>query len=148
MEAFEVRELGKIADLEAEHKLPEPDKEPVSLFSDPEEKPATIHRPVDQVSLHEKISSHIRRDDLNEKVRGAKVESLKSAISLNRKIAFVNELFGENTVEYAKAIDRLNNSEGLNDAMRYFNELKHARSWNNDDELVRELEALVQKRFS
>ena len=96
--------------------------------------------------MHQKISGN-KQADINERYNESKVESLKSAIGLNKKIAFVNELFSENTVEYAKAIDKLNLSVDLNEAMRFFNELKHQYSWDNENENVMELEQLIQKRF-
>lgn len=98
------------------------------------------------ISLHEKIAN-IKQPDVRTRLSDAKVDSLKAAINLNKKIAFVNELFKENTVEYAKAIDKLNSAIDLNEALRYFNELKHHYSWSNDHELVNDLELLIQKRF-
>jgi hypothetical protein len=101
-----------------------------------------------ELSLHEKLSlSTEKRPGLAEKLQ-QKVESLKSAISLNKKIAFVNQLFGENTVEYAKAIDKLNQSNNLDEALRYYSELKVQYQWDTNNELVKDLEQLVIKRFS
>jgi hypothetical protein len=98
------------------------------------------------ISLHEKMAN-MKQPDIRARLSDAKVDSLKAAINLNKKIAFVNDLFKENTVEYAKAIDKLNSASDLNEALRYFNELKHHYSWNNDNELVNDLEQLIQKRF-
>ncbi|OYU97127.1 MAG: hypothetical protein CFE21_02215 [Bacteroidetes bacterium B1(2017)] len=77
----------------------------------------------------------------------APIESIKSAINLNKKIAFVNELFKENVVDYAKAIDRLNSATDRNDALRIHNELKHQYLWDNGNELVQDLERLIRRRF-
>jgi len=99
-----------------------------------------------EISLHEKISGS-KQTDLKERINDSKVESLKSAINLNKKIAFVNDLFKENTVEYAKAIEKLNTSVNLDEAMRYFNELKHEYNWEDSNELVVELEQIIQKRY-
>lgn len=85
---------------------------------------------------------------LVEKTIEAPIENIKSAINLNKKIAFVNELFKENVVEYAKAIDRLNNATDLNDAFRIQNELKHQYQWENTNELVQDLERLIKRRFA
>lgn len=85
---------------------------------------------------------------LVEKTIEAPIENIKSAINLNKKIAFVNELFKENVVEYAKAIDRLNNASDLNDAFRIQNELKHQYNWENTNELVQDLERLIKRRFA
>ena len=99
-----------------------------------------------ETTIHEKISG-TKQTGLKEIINDAKVESLKTAITLNKKIAFVNELFKENTVDYAKSIDKLNSATDLNEALLFFNELKQQYSWNNDHELVLELEQLIQKRF-
>ena len=97
-------------------------------------------------SIHERLSKSSPKNDINDRLQ-SKVESLKAAISLNKKIAFVNQLFNENTVEYAKAIDKLNAATTLDEAMLFFAELKHTYTWTNENELVKELQGLVEKRF-
>jgi len=139
-----IQELVKKDEIIQEEKI-----EP-SLFSETtiviEKKSNLINIPYSEPSLHQKISEH-KQADVNEMINESRVESLKSAIGLNKKIAFVNELFKENTVEYAKAIDKLNSSKDLHEAMSYFNELKHQYSWNNENEHTNDLEQLIQKRF-
>lgn len=85
---------------------------------------------------------------LAEKTIEAPIDNIKSAINLNKKIAFVNELFKENVVEYAKAIERLNQATDRNDAFRIHNELKHLHNWDNNNELVIDLERLIKRRFA
>lgn len=85
---------------------------------------------------------------LAEKTIEAPIDNIKSAINLNKKIAFVNELFKENVVEYAKAIERLNQAIDRNDAFRIHNELKHLHNWDNNNELVLDLERLIKRRFN
>ena len=104
--------------------------------------------PVAEVSLLDKLSAAMRTPDVVEKIAREQQQSLKQAINLNKKIAFVNNLFNENTVEYAKAIEKLNASSTLHEALRYFNELKHQYSWSNENALVKELEQLIEKRYS
>lgn len=126
-EIIEIREEQKHRE---KSNLPPPSKETLS-----------------EISLHEKIASVLPNADLTDRF-STSLSSLKAAINVNLKIALVNDLFNENTVEYVKAIDKLNNSADINEAMRFFTELKHAYGWDNDDVLVKELESLVQKRFS
>lgn len=103
---------------------------------------------INELSLHEKIASVMPpKPDLTERLV-TNISSLKSAINVNLKIAMVNELFNESSVEYVKAIDKLNNSENIHEAMRYFSELKHTYAWETDNALVKELEALIAKRYS
>lgn len=103
---------------------------------------------INELSLHEKIASALPpKPDLTERIV-TNISSLKSAINVNLKIAMVNELFNESSVEYVKAIDKLNTSENIHEAMRYFSELKHTYNWETDNTLVKELETLIAKRYS
>lgn len=100
-----------------------------------------------ELSLLDKIAITMQpKPDLSERL-AASTSSLKSAINVNLKIAIVQQLFNENTVEYVKAIDKLNASENIQEAMRYFSELKHTYDWKNEHPLVKELETLLNKRF-
>jgi hypothetical protein len=158
MEEFEVKEavlisteimpaVEKEAKMETHILSPQPTPE-ADLFTETTstKKDVFIHIPHTEVRLHEKISG-AKQHDLKERFSESKVESLKAAITLNKKIAFVNELFRENTVDYAKAIDKLNASADLNEAMLYFSDLKQQYAWNKDNEYMLELEQLIQKRF-
>lgn len=83
-----------------------------------------------------------------DKTIDAPIDNIKGAINLNKKIAFVKMLFNENVVEYAKAIERLNNATDRIDALRIHNELKDLHAWENQHELVQELEQLIKRRFA
>jgi hypothetical protein len=110
--------------------------------------PVLLKEVIHELSLHEKIATSLtQRADLSERLAKSASPSLKSAIHVNLKIAIVNDLFKENTVEYVKAIDKLNASENIHEAMRYFTELKHNYDWQTDNSLVKELETLINKRF-
>ena len=161
MEEFEIKEAEIFSQIEEEIPVNEiikkvfeeviavsEEKVEPTLFTEPiiEKKSNLINLPHSEQSLHQKISEN-KQFDINERINESKVDSLKSAIGLNKKIAFVNELFNENTVEYAKSIDKLNSAIDLNEAMLFFNELKHQYSWSSDNENVIELEQLIQKRF-
>lgn len=104
--------------------------------------------PKTELSLNEKIAQKIDGFQFSEKVIEPKIDSLKTAISLNKKIAFVNDLFKENVVEYAKSIDKINNATDLNEAMYIWTELKISHKWDLENSLVKDLEKLIQRRFS
>jgi hypothetical protein len=129
---------------EVEQELPKPIEQ--DLFANVIT-PPPVAPPATEVSLHEKLSAHMDQKTMLADKFGRKVENLKSAISLNQKIAFVNILFKENTVEYAKSIERLNQASNIDEALRYFTELKHNYDWENNHELVRDLQQLIEKRF-
>ncbi|MBJ7427547.1 MAG: hypothetical protein JHD28_01090, partial [Bacteroidia bacterium] len=104
--------------------------------------------PSSEPSLNERIAQKMDGFQFSEKMVEPKIDSLKTAISLNKKIAFVNELFKENVVEYAKSIDKINNANGLNEALLFWGEMKIAHNWNNENPLVKDMEKLIQRRFS
>lgn len=117
-----------------------------------EEKPAPFlsiaktEVPVVETSLNERLNGN--GFEISNKISEPKIDSLKTAISLNKKIAFVNELFRENVVEYAKAIDKLNSSNNLNEALVFWGDLKLLHNWDTNNNLVGELEKMIQQRFS
>ncbi len=101
-----------------------------------------------EISYNEKFAQKIQPDPIPfvHKTIEAPIANIKAAINLNKKIAFVNDLFNENVVEYAKAVDRLNNAADRDEGLRIFNELKHLYQWQNDHELVHELEQMIKRR--
>ncbi len=138
---FEETQL-EVFDVEPEIIKPEePAVEPISSTPHSETKDIT------ELSLHEKLSSFTEKQTGLSDRYSQKIDSLKSAISLNQKIAFVNLLFKENVVEYAKSIEKLNQSQNIDEALRYFTELKHSYGWDSGNELVKELQLLIEKRF-
>jgi len=115
---------------------------------DPKPEPVlSVEKMEDELSFNERIAKNIERYQISDKPVEPKIDNLKTAISLNKKIAFVNELFKENVVDYAKNIDRINNASDITEAMGYFAELKTQYNWQATNELVVELEKLIQRRF-
>ena len=75
------------------------------------------------------------------------VHDLKSAIGINDKFLFVNELFGGSMEKYNKSIENLNDLKTLNGAMIYLNELKIELQWNSSNEAYQKLKDLVSRKF-
>lgn len=146
-------ETHKPADWKPELKIgrtvmPEiPKEEPKSEPFLSVEKLVLPNKSEDELSFNDRIAKNIERYQISDKTIEPKIDNLKTAISLNKKIAFVNELFKENVVDYAKNIDRINNALDINEAMLYFSELKTQYNWQATNELVIELEKLIQRRF-
>jgi hypothetical protein len=120
-----------------------------TVMPDPEFKPKPSLNDLvkaKDLTYNEKLAQKIESTPLVERTAESPIESMKSEINLNKKIAFVNELFSENVVEYAKAIDKLNTANGLNEALRIFSELKHHYNWQSNNELVLDLERIIKRR--
>ena len=76
------------------------------------------------------------------------ISDLKSAIGINDKFQFTNELFGGNNAEYNIAIQNFNSSESLESAMEYYNSLQNLYHWDIESETVKRLLDLVERRYS
>jgi len=72
----------------------------------------------------------------------------KMAININDKFRFINELFDSNATEYNIAIEQMNSVNSLNEMMSYLKGLTSIYEWKEDSEVVKNLFALAQKRFS
>lgn len=72
----------------------------------------------------------------------------KIAININDKFRFINELFASNATEYNIAIEQINAVDNLPELNNYLNGLKSIYEWKDDNEVVKNLFALAQKRFS
>ena len=78
----------------------------------------------------------------------AKIELPKIMIGLNDKFRFINELFAANATEYNIAIEQINSIHSLDDLNSYLKGLKSIYNWKDDNEVVKNLYILAQKRFS
>ena len=65
---------------------------------------------------------------------GAPVRDIRSAISLNDRVLFINRLFDEDPVNFQETLNALNQMGSLDEAVTYLVE-KHP-SWNLESELV------------
>lgn len=72
----------------------------------------------------------------------------KMAININDKFRFINELFDSNATEYNIAVEQMNSVNSLNEMMSYLKGLTSIYEWKEDSEVVKNLFALAQKRFS
>lgn len=72
----------------------------------------------------------------------------KLAININDKFRLINELFSSNAHEYGIAIEQLNNVGSKEEADTYLKGLKNIYHWDEENEMVKRLIAMNQKRFS
>ena len=76
------------------------------------------------------------------------VPSLKSAIGINDKFLFVNELFGGSMEKYNKSIENLDDLMNYNGAIIYLNELKVELQWNSSNVAFQKLTELINRKFN
>jgi len=166
------KEPGKEPLPEKPEQLPEikktiVEKEPVKEEPEPQktEKPEpkkeeteeTTHKPTEKGStVGEKLGGEkkslgevIQKDEgsLNENMGKKPIRKLKSAIGINDKFFFVNELFHGVLKDYNDAITSLDSAVGREAAVEILGALKKKHEWNTNGEGYKKLEDFVNRKF-
>ncbi|MBL7882893.1 MAG: hypothetical protein JNL69_02410 [Bacteroidia bacterium] len=110
-----------------------------TIIEEPKEELKTIEGPVQQANTNTKPTVNIQKPS---------IADIKSAIGINDRFQFSNELFQGNMQEYEIGIQQLNSSENIDSAMVYFNSLKKLYNWDMKNETVIRLLELVERRYS
>ncbi len=98
-------------------------------------------------SVHDKISVEKNEKTVAEKIGKSSIPSLKSAIGINDKFLFINQLFKGDLQGYNKAIDKLNSCTTIEQATSALEDLKSTYGWDNGDEAYQKLEDLVIRKL-
>ena len=78
-------------------------------------------------------------------IAGIPVKDLRSAISMNDKILFINTLFNEDPVLYQDVVRRINGMEKFSDAVDYL--IPNFQNWNLDSDVVYRFMMAVRRRL-
>ena len=99
----------------------------------------------DQPTLNETLKQEEK--DLAETVVATKIKDLKTAIDINQKFAFINELFNGDVDEFSQALDKLNSCSDLTSANHFLNvDLKEKHKWDQEPAL-NSLKDFVTRRY-
>ena len=150
--------------LEIEVKTKNPIKDNDSIFTNEEDKLQTkesivgVEEVVDEIIFsEEKVSestpevkidstveeSKIVGDHLNKK----SISNLKSAIGINDKFQFINELFDGSMKTFNQAITQLEGASDLKVATDMFNEIASKHNWDEESQAYLQLLDYVNRRF-
>lgn len=97
-------------------------------------------------SLYDRLGKPKKEGTLSERLKGNPVKDIKSAIGINEKFLFINELFQGNVHDYNDAIKALNSAEGLEEALEVFQKLHGEYQWKKDTPAVLQLLNFVERR--
>lgn len=122
----------------------EPEKKPVDLFGSV----ITDAEKVSVVKKEKKEEKIIQSAPPVQNIARPYISSLRSAIGINDKFQFANELFGGNMQEYEIAIQQLNSAETMDSAIEYFSSIQALYNWQIDNDTVKRLFDLVERRYS
>ena len=115
-----------------------------------EVKPVEIKEPVIEKP---ELRPDSYRDEAPVKEQVAEVNQAKKTlpnivININDKFRFINELFASNANEYNIAVEQINAVNSPAEMSSYLKGLKSIYNWDDENEVVKTLYALAQKRFS
>lgn len=81
------------------------------------------------------------------KLRGKGIANIKSAIGINDKFQYLNDLFKGNVQDYNESLDALNNFSTLEEAEAHFNVLRSKFGWDMENTSATGLYELVIRRY-
>ena len=100
-------------------------------------------------TVRDKIADAREDKSIAEKLQQHPVSDLKKSIGINEKFSFINELFDGDMDSYNSAIEQLNTSPTMSEAMNVLsNQLATKFGWSHDGESYLQLKNLLERRFS
>ncbi len=88
-----------------------------------------------------------REKTFGPKIPSERINNLKSAITINDKFMFINELFEGNLREYNETIETLNGFTNLVEAGEFMELLVRKNMWDTGSRAFQKLRELVERRF-
>lgn len=118
----------------------------------PQEKEIFIHPNSDlftepKPSVADKLATKVD-PSFGEKMQQNQINDIKSAIGINDKFLFINELFEGDLKNYNQAIDQLNLANNKDEALSSFTSFKEKFKWIEKDEAVIKLKTILNRKFS
>mgnify|MGYP000724557122 CR=1 FL=1 len=85
---------------------------------------------------------------LSEQLKKQPIADLLTAIGLNERYLYANELFGGDIEDFRNVVRTLNEFNSAEEAIEYFDQqLCVSYGWSSDNELVKAIRTLVQRRY-
>lgn len=98
-------------------------------------------------SLNDRITQGRVDQSLAHKMQLKPISDLKTAIGINEKFQFVNDLFEGRIELYNEAINNLNNCNSDTSAQRLLEDLKAAHNWKEETEAYNKLKTFINRRY-
>lgn len=113
-----------------------------------EDKPTVGDKFGTEESLHRKIAGKASSKTVADKLHRNPIKDLKTAIGINEKFLFVNQLFEGNLQNYSAAIEKINTVNDLVAAKQIAADLAGQMNWDDNNEHVKNFMELVERRYS
>jgi hypothetical protein len=101
----------------------------------------------EKASINEKIQKEKTDYSIGARMQESAINDLRSAIGLNEKFLFINELFKGNHDAYHATIDELNALQNKEQAFAVLEKKAAENNWQNNKEIKTKFYHLVERRF-
>ena len=88
-----------------------------------------------------------REKTFSPRIPSERIQNLKTAISINEKFMFINELFDGNLREYNETIETLNGFTNLDQAADFLDLMRKKNFWDTGSNPFKKLKELLERRF-
>lgn len=130
------------AKVESKEVVTEPKPEPITeVKQNLASYPLSTAKPVPSVN-----DKHVREPKPTLAENFQKIRKIKESLTINQKFMFTKVLFHGDFELFTRAVDRLDQFDSLQAAIRYIEE-EHASTWDKESEEFHEFMDLVEKRF-
>jgi hypothetical protein len=107
-----------------------------------------LRTPEPKASLNESFAGTQVKKNLVDKLKLSPIANLNSAMSVNQKAHFIQELFNGDDKEFKRIITFVNGSSNFSEAKFYLqSEIGPMNGWKDDNPLVQEFMELVYRKF-
>ena len=125
-----------------EEPVAEDDDDDLPIFADP--KPVQETVPVTQKPKTAVIDAMADRQAWRTDMPGTAVKDIRSAISLNDRILFINNLFGQDPMKFQDALTRINQMASLDEVVDYVE--TEQPGWNLESDIVYRFMMAVRRK--
>jgi hypothetical protein len=102
--------------------------------------------PINRVARRAVIDAMTDKQAWRKDMPGTPVRDIRSAISLNDRVLFINTLFGEDPVRFQEVLTFLNQMSGLDEAVAFLSE--QYPDWNFESETVYRFMMAVRRKLN
>ena len=93
------------------------------------------------------VEKIVKQEVVVPEIKTPVAKDIKTAIGINDKFEFINELFKGSVADYEASLQLLNNSANREWAMKAFNDLQKKYGWQQDNETANRLQEMVERKF-
>lgn len=129
-----------VPEAEVEESEPEDDDDDLPIFAEPEVAAPQLRKPKPAV-----IDTMTDRQAWRTDMPGTPVKDIRSAISLNDRIFFINYLFNEDPMAFQEALTRINQMGSLDEVVEYVT--SDFPEWNMESDVVYRFMMAVRRRI-